>query len=118
VLSVPLPDLRNEGSGRIDARRVADYLGISLRQLSGALGLPYARVHKTPDAAGLQVLIAPVVRILELADAAFGSREAIVMWLNRPLYELENDTPLSVMLAGEPGAVETLLLNARSGIPG
>ena len=49
---------------------------------------------------------------------AFGAPEAVRMWLNRPLYELESDSPLAVMLAGEAGAVETLLANARSGIPG
>ncbi|MBW3572382.1 MAG: DUF2384 domain-containing protein [Gemmatimonadetes bacterium] len=118
VLNVPLPELRNGRSGRIDARLVADYLGVSLRQLADAMQLPYGRVHKTPDAARLQDAIAPIARILELADAAFGTREAVLMWLNRPLHELENDSPLSVMLAGEAGAVETLLENARAGIPG
>jgi Protein of unknown function (DUF2384) len=118
VLNVPLPELRNGKSGRIDAGRVADYLRISLRQLADAMQLPYGRVHKTPDASRLQEAIAPIARVLELADAAFGSREAVRMWLNRPLYELENDSPLSVILAGEAGAVETLLENARAGIPG
>lgn len=118
VLDVPLPELRNARSGRIDAGRVADYLRVSLRQLADAMRLPYGRVHKTPDAARLQEAIAPIARVLELADAAFGNREAVRMWLNRPLYELENDSPLAVMLAGEAGAVETLLENARAGIPG
>lgn len=118
VLDVPLPELRNGKSGRIDAGRVADYLRISLRQLADAMQLPYGRVHKTPDASRLQEAIAPIARVLELADAAFGNREAVRMWLNRPLYELENDSPLSVILAGEAGAVETLLENARAGIPG
>jgi uncharacterized protein (DUF2384 family) len=116
--AVPLPSLRHERSGRIDAQRVADYLGISLRQLCRALGLPYPRVHKTPDAVSLQAPIAPIVRILELADQAFGSREAVLMWLTRPLYELEDESPLAVILAGEGGAVETLLENVRAGIPG
>lgn len=118
VLNVPLPELRNVRSGRIDARRVAEYLGVSLRQIADAIQLPYGRVHKTPDAARLQDAVAPIARVLELADAAFGSREAVLMWLNRPLDELENDPPLSVMLAGEAGAVETLIENARAGIPG
>ncbi|HEU0013852.1 MAG TPA: hypothetical protein VFQ45_09215 [Longimicrobium sp.] len=118
LLSVPLPELRDEISGRIDARRVAGYLQVPLRQLCGALRLPYGRVHKTPDAAGLQRAFAPLVRVLELADTALGSREAVRMWLNRPLYELENDSPLAVVLAGEAGAVQTLLENARIGVPG
>lgn len=118
VLDVPLPELRNQKSGRIDARRVADYAGIPLRQLADAMRLAYAGVHKTPDAVRLQEPIAPIVRVLELADAAFGDRDAVRMWMNRPLYELENDSPLAVILAGEAGAVETLLRNARDGIPG
>jgi hypothetical protein len=118
ILNVPLPELRNERSGRIDARRVADYLAIPLRQLADALQLPYAGVHKTPDAPRLQAPFAVIVRILELADAAFGDRDGVRMWLNRPLYELESESPLSVILAGEAGAVETLLENARAGIPG
>jgi hypothetical protein len=118
ILNVPLPELRNERSGRIDARRVADYLAIPLRQLADALQLSYAGVHKTPDAPRLQAPVAVIVRILELADAAFGDRDGVRMWLNRPLYELESESPLSVILAGEAGAVETLLENARAGIPG
>jgi hypothetical protein len=118
ILNVPLPELRNERSGRIDARRVSDYLAIPLRQFADALQLPYAGVHKTPDAPRLQAPVAVIVRILELADAAFGDRDAVRMWLNRPLYELENESPMSVILAGEAGAVETLLENARAGIPG
>jgi len=118
ALALPLPALRSSVSGRIDAQKVADYLGVPLRQLAVAIGLPYAGVHKTPDAVRIQQPLAPFARILELAEGAFGAPEPVRMWLNRPLYELENDSPLAVMLAGEAGAVETLLANARAGIPG
>lgn len=118
ALALPLPAVRSSASGRIDAQKVADYLGVPLRQLAAAIGLPYAGVHKTPDAARIQRPLAPFARILELAEEAFETPEAVRMWLNRPLYELENDSPLAVMLAGEAGAVETLLANARAGIPG
>jgi uncharacterized protein (DUF2384 family) len=118
ALALPLPALRSSASGRIDAQKVAEYLGVPLRQLAAAIGLPYAGVHKTPDAVRIQQPLAPFARILELAEGAFGAPEPVRMWLNRPLYELENDSPLAVMLAGEAGAVETLLANARAGIPG
>lgn len=118
VLRVPLPTLRNPGSGRIDARRVAEYLGVSLKQLSAAIALPYAGVHKTPDGPRVQLAIGPIARALELADAALGSAQAVRMWLNQPLYELENESPLAVLLAGEAGALVTLLENAGAGIPG
>lgn len=118
VLAVPLARLRNPASGRIDAERVAGYLGIPLRRLAEAMGIRYAGLHKTPDAPRVQAWLRPVLRVLELADATFGSEQRVRMWLNRPLYELENESPLAVLLAGEAGAVETLLANARSGIPG
>lgn len=117
VLDVPLPELRS-ASGRIDARRVAEYLGVPLRQLADTIQVKYASLHKTPDGARVQEKLGPIVRVLELADLAFGDREQVRMWLNRPLYELENESPLATILAGEPGAVETLLENARLGIPG
>jgi Protein of unknown function (DUF2384) len=117
VLSVPLPGLRNPDSGRIDAGRVAACLGVPLRRLADAMGVGYAGLHKTPDAVRAQAWLHPVTRILELADAVFGSEERVRMWLNRPLHELEDESPLAVILAGEAGAVETLLENARSGIP-
>jgi Protein of unknown function (DUF2384) len=114
----PLPALRSGASGRLDAHRVADYMGIPLRRLATALGLPYAGVHKTPDAPRVQAPLAPIARVLELAAALLNSREAVRMWLNRPLRELAGESPLEVILAGEAGAVETLLANARAGIPG
>ncbi len=118
ALALPLAALRSTPAGRHDAQTVADYLGVPLRQLAAAIGLPYAGVHKTPDAVRIQQPLAPYARILELAEGAFGAPEPVRMWLNRPLHELENDSPLAVMLAGEGGAVETLLANARAGIPG
>lgn len=118
VLELPLPELRNERSGRIDAQTVADYLGVPLRKLAGAVNVGYAGIHKTPDSPRAQEKLRPVVRVLELANRAFGNAEQVRKWLNRPLYELEDDSPLAVILAGEAGAVETLLVNALTGIPG
>lgn len=118
VLELPLPGLRSEASGRIDAQRVAEYLGVPLRRLAEAMEMGYAGLHKTPDSARVQPWLQPVVHTLELANRAFGSPEQVRIWLNRPLAELEGDSPLQVMLAGEAGAVETLLENALTGIPG
>lgn len=117
VLDLPLPELRST-SGRIDARRVAEYLGIPLSRLADAIQVKYASLHKTPDGPRVQEKLGPIVRVLELADLAFGNEEQVRMWLNRPLHELENESPLATILAGEQGAVETLLENARLGIPG
>lgn len=117
LLEVPLAELRNPRSGRIDAERVAKLLGIPLRRLATAMELNYTALHKTPDSPRAQPWLQPVVRILEQLDAVFGSRERARIWLHRPLRELEDESPLQVILAGEAGAVETLLHNARAGLP-
>lgn len=116
-LDVPLPELRNGDSGRVDAARVAEYLGVSLKRLADAAGLGYAGVHKNPDSERVQDALAPIVRVLELAAIALGGRSSVLRWLNRPVHELEDESPLAVILAGEAGAVATLLENARAGIP-
>lgn len=117
VLQLPLPELRNPLSGRLDAQAVANYLAVPLRRLSEVLGVGYAGLHKTPDSVRLQEQLRPMVRVLELANRAFGNAEQVRKWLNRPLHELEDESPLAVILAGEAAAVETLLVNALTGIP-
>jgi len=120
-LELPLPELRSERSGRIDAQAVADYLGVPLKRLAEVVGLKYAGLHKTPDSARAQAALRPVVRVLELANRAFGrtdrAGEMVRRWLNRPLHELEDESPLAVILAGEADSVESLLENALTGIP-
>jgi hypothetical protein len=117
VLELPLPELRHRRSGRINAQSVADYLGVPLKKLANAVGVGYAGIHKTPDSPRVQVKLRPVVRVLELANRAFGNAEQVRKWLNRPLHELEDESPLAVILAGEADAVETLLVNALTGVP-
>ena len=45
-LRVILPDLHAE-NGRIDAQKVADYIGIPLKRLSDGLGLRYGSVQQS-----------------------------------------------------------------------
>jgi hypothetical protein len=105
-------------SGRIDAKRVAAFFGVPLRQLTRVLEAAYGTVHKTPDAPGLQPALRPLAEIVGLLNELASTPQEVRVWLNRPLPELEGDTPLDTILAGEAEAVETLLLNAREGIPG
>jgi hypothetical protein len=109
--------VHNPQSGRIDAKRVASFLGIPLRRLTEALGLAYGTVHKTPDASSIQATLRPLAQIVELLNELSARPQDIKVWLNRPLPELEGDSPLATILAGEAEAVETLLWNAREGIP-
>lgn len=99
-----------------DAHELAAYLSISLTQLTNAV----QPVHQGdgPGDVPSKTSIAPILRILEVAESALGDGESVRTWLNRPVPELEDESPLAVILAGEAGAVATLLDNVRGGIPG
>jgi hypothetical protein len=117
LLDVPLTELHNPDSGRIDASRVAEFLGVALPQVAAAVGAGYATVHKTPDASSLQKGLGPIKRSLALLSRATRNRRDARAWLNSPHPDLEEKTPLEVMLSGHADAVVTLLENAIAGLP-
>jgi hypothetical protein len=117
VLDVPLTELHNPASGRIDASRVAEFLGVALPQVAAAVGAGYAAVHKTPDASSLQKGLGPIKRSLALLSGATRNRRDARAWLNSPHPDLGEKTPLEVMLNGHADAVVTLLENAIAGLP-
>jgi DNA-binding response OmpR family regulator len=112
-----LPELHDPATGKLDAGRLADYLGVSLKELSKALGTKYATVHKTPTSERLQPKLCRLKRILEILTSHLASREEVLAWLNSPHPDLDEETPLGLMLSGEDEAVRTLLENAQLGHP-
>ena len=118
LVSVPLFELHNPDSGRIDASKVAAFLAVALPQVAAALGANYATVHKTPDAVGLQPALGPIKRSLGLVSRVTRNRREARAWLNSPHPDLEEQTPIEVILRGRADAVVTLLENAIAGLPG
>ena len=116
MLHVPLVRVHDE-SGRINAAKVADFMGVTLPQLSQALGASYAAVHKTPDAPSLQAGLGTIKQALALLDRATRSRKEARAWLNSAHPDLDDRTPLEVILSGHADAIVTLLENAIAGRP-
>lgn len=114
---VILPELHDRHSGRIDAVKVAEFMGVALKPLAEGLGLNYKAVHRSPSAAGFQEALRPVKRTLELLHEFFGPPEAIRIWLNTPHPDLGGSTALDTILAGRAQAVAVILENARNGVP-
>lgn len=120
VVEVPkviLPELHDAATGRIDAQKVADFMGVPLKQLSEGLGLYYKAVHRSPSASGFQQALRPVKRSLEILREFFGPAEAIRAWLNTPHPDLDGTTAMETILEGKADAAWTLLENAWNGIP-
>lgn len=116
-LEVPLRELHDENSGRIDAQKVAEFLGVSLAELVQALGASYPAVHRTPAASSLQGSLRPIKRSLDLISRASRTPADAKAWLNDPHPALGERTPLELILSGKSGAIITLLENLRAGIP-
>jgi len=118
VLDVPLSELHDPETGRIDAKKVAEFLAVPLAQLAKALDVNYATVHKTPAAPSLQKGLRPIKRVIELVTELTRSAADARAWLNNPHPDLgRRTTPMDVILKGQANALVTLLENALAGIP-
>ena len=117
TLLLPLVDLFDPESGRLDAQRIAAYIGIPLAYLAAALGKNYRAVHKTPAAPTLQAGLAPVKRALDiLAELGF-DRDATRAWFNNPLPQFASETPAHLLRHGRAPALTALLEDIRAGLP-
>lgn len=117
TVTIVLPELHDQATGRLDARRIAEYLDVPLTALAAALGKKYQAVYKTPAAPSLQEGLIPIKASLDVLDYLIGDRSTIRMWLNCPHLDLGMRTPIQLILDGHANAVRGMLANALAGIP-
>ena len=117
VPAIPLQQLNDPVTGRLDAARVADYLSVPLKQLSETLGRNYSTVHKTPTAPAIQETLRSIKRSLVILEDVLGSRSSALAWLNSPNPDLGQRTPIDVLLEGHAQVIEDMLEGALEGIP-
>jgi hypothetical protein len=116
-LQIILPQLHEEATGRVDARKVARYMGVPLKRLAEALQLNYKAMHRSPSAEALQAPLKPVKRSLEILHEFFGKPERVRVWLNTPHPDLDGHTALEMVLSNRSAAVLNVLENAAAGVP-
>ena len=104
-----VPGLHDLKSGRIDARKVSEFFGLSLADLGRLVGRSRAALHKTSAAPGNQKKLAPLASIASSLLRLVGSPEAARIWLNSPNPELEGTTPMSVVRDDGAETVDELL---------
>ncbi len=114
---VILPGLHDPATGRVDARKVSEYLGVPLKRLAEGLEFNYKTAHRNPDAEAFQEALHPVKRSLEILDEFFHKPELVRAWLNTPHPDLDDATALDTILQNRAEAVLTILENALSGVP-
>ncbi len=116
-LQVILPELHDEASGRINAQKLARYIGVPLKRLAEGLQLNYKAIHRNPSAAASQPPLRPVKRSLEILHEFFNKPETVRVWLNTPHPDLDGRSALDVILANNPNAVLRILEDAAAGVP-
>ena len=116
-LQVILPELHDKASGRIDAQKLADYMGLPLKRLTDGLQLNYKATHRNPSAEACQPPLQPVKRAVEILHEFFHKPETVRVWLNTPHPDLDGHTALEMTLANRTYAVLRILENAAAGVP-
>ena len=116
-LQVVLSELHDETSGRIDAQKLAVYMGVPLKRLAEGLQLNYKAIHRNPSAEAIQSPLKPVKRSMEILNEFFNKPETVRVWLNTPHPDLDGHTALEMILADNPIAVLRILENAAAGVP-
>ena len=117
ALQVVLSGLHDKASGRINAQKLAAYMGVPLKRLAEGLKLNYKAVHRNPSADAFQAPLKPVKRCLEILHEFFHKPEMVRVWLNTPHPDLDGNTALEIILADNPNAVLRILENAAAGVP-
>ncbi|MFQ5961141.1 MAG: antitoxin Xre/MbcA/ParS toxin-binding domain-containing protein [Candidatus Methylomirabilales bacterium] len=121
-LGRPLPEtivweFHDPKTGRIDARRAAQALGISLAVLAKASGLSPSALSRRPNARAAQASL----RELEFAWATLrrmlGSSDLARAWLNAGHPDLDGEPPITLLREGSAKALADYLRRALAGQP-
>ena len=112
-----LLELHDPETGRLDAKRIAGYLQISLSSLAAVTGRSVAAIHKAPAADSLQQPLAPVARTISVLSEILQSKVHVRAWLRTPHPDLDNQIPMRMIQEGQAGAVADMLESALAGQP-
>jgi hypothetical protein len=118
LLEHTLLEAHDPASGRYDALRVGQRLGLSGAEMAQLLGWTPRGVRKNPTSPRLQE---PLTRLMAmvtlLRDLLDGSMPYVRVWLRAPHPALGGRTPLSYLLEGRPEPVEDLVRAIATGQP-
>lgn len=117
VVGHALSALHHPASARVDARRVAEFFGLSLAEFGRLLGRSPQAVHKTPDAPALQDRLSVFARIATALTTLFGSPQKARVWLNAPNPDLDKARPIELLRKRKADVVADLLEDALMGHP-
>lgn len=97
ALAPLVSDLRGR-QGRLDPRRVAGAIGLSVEQLADCLEVSLDAVRKSPPPPGLEERLEPFAMVIGIVRDVYGGDDKRVRaWLRTPRPELEGQTPVDAL---------------------
>jgi hypothetical protein len=106
--------LFNPQTGRLDAVRIAQDMGLPIDAVAKAVGFNTPVVREQPDSSELQARLSPIYWIwVSLVDLYAGDKANASVFLTSPNRHLENRAPLMFIETGELAPLK-LLFDAMS----
>lgn len=115
--------IRHPKSQRLDAKRIADYFDLSLRELARILGKSHPTVAKTPDSKNLQGDLQTFEAILRGRLLVNNDDALFRQWLNTgsddfPMQDGRRPSPMDIIRMGHPEVVAGMVDRELTGEPG
>jgi DNA-binding response OmpR family regulator len=104
-------------SGRLDAKRTADFFGVSLAELQRATGQHGRAIYKTPNAKPLQPLLRTLEAIASGLIRLTGSPNRARIWLNSMNPALDGHAPIELIKNGNIEALSSFVQDLLEGRP-
>jgi hypothetical protein len=126
----PAPDplniskrLRDNASGRLDARKIVELFGISSAELATKVcGLKRQAIQQNPTSAGIQEKLQSLEEVAQLLHWCGGDDAKLRAWLRRPNRDFpamngKPPSPMDLILEGHAAIVANKVHNLLTGHP-
>lgn len=109
LLDHALTPARNPQSGRLDAKRLGDYLGLNVTDIARILRRDPSGLRKRPDSETLQAPMTEIERLAVRVRDLTGDEGYTRMWFHTPNPALSGTTPLRHLEHGSARELHALL---------
>jgi len=106
-----------DARGRVLAPALAEALDVSLRKIAKTAHLTERALRSNPTSERLQKPGRKIAVLLARLDDLLGSRRSTLIWLKSPRPQLDQASPLDLLIQGDFPSVETLVYALESGQP-
>ncbi len=118
LLDHTLLSAHDPATGRYDAKRLADILSISQKEMAGVVSYTPRGLGKNPASPHLQPQLERLVKLITtLRELLDGDMSLVRVWLKAPHPALGNAKPLDYLAEGRLDLVESLVYAIEIGQP-